>query len=37
MPAYVLTRLDNPPTEWLAINYVPDSAKVRDKVCCNLL
>ena len=32
MPAYILVRLDDPPTEWLAIYYVPDSAKVRDKV-----
>ena len=32
VPAYVLVRLDDPPTEWLAIYYVPDSAKVRDKV-----
>ncbi|KAH9857081.1 actin depolymerizing protein [Lenzites betulinus] len=32
VPAYVLVRLDDPPTEWLAINYVPDSAKVRDKM-----
>ena len=33
VPAYVLVRLDDPPTEWLAIYYVPDTAKVRDKVC----
>jgi len=32
VPAYLLVRLDDPPTEWLAIDYVPDSAKVRDKV-----
>ncbi|EPQ58361.1 actin depolymerizing protein [Gloeophyllum trabeum ATCC 11539] len=31
-PAYVLARLDDPPTDWLAIFYVPDSAKVRDKM-----
>ncbi|KZT28469.1 actin depolymerizing protein [Neolentinus lepideus HHB14362 ss-1] len=31
-PAYVLARVDDPPTEWLAIFYVPDSAKVRDKM-----
>ncbi|TFK55162.1 actin depolymerizing protein [Heliocybe sulcata] len=31
-PAYVLARLDDPATEWLAIFYVPDSAKVRDKM-----
>lgn len=33
VPAYILVRLDDPPTEWLAVHYVPDSAKVRDKVC----
>ncbi|KAI0372856.1 actin depolymerizing protein [Pilatotrama ljubarskyi] len=32
VPAYVLVRLDDPPTEWLAVYYVPDSAKVRDKM-----
>ncbi len=32
VPAYVLVRLDKPTTEWLAVYYVPDSAKVRDKV-----
>lgn len=32
VPAYILARLDEPPSEWLAIYYVPDSAKVRDKV-----
>lgn len=32
VPAYILARLDEPPTEWLAISYVPDSAKIRDKV-----
>lgn len=32
VPAYVLVRLDDPPSAWLAINYVPDTAKVRDKV-----
>ena len=32
VPAYVLVRLDDPPSEWLAVYYVPDSAKVRDKV-----
>ena len=30
-PAYVLAKLD-PPSDWIAISYVPDSAKVRDKV-----
>ncbi|EIW60075.1 actin depolymerizing protein [Trametes versicolor FP-101664 SS1] len=32
VPAYILVRLDDPPTEWLAIYYVPDNAKVRDKM-----
>ena len=32
VPAYVLVRLDDPPTDWLAVFYVPDVAKVRDKV-----
>lgn len=32
VPAYLLTKLDDPPTDWVAISYVPDSAKVRDKV-----
>ncbi|KAF8654072.1 hypothetical protein AX16_003605 [Volvariella volvacea WC 439] len=31
-PAYVLARLDPPSSEWLAIYYVPDTAKVRDKM-----
>jgi twinfilin-like protein len=32
IPAYVLARLDDPPSEWLAIFYVPDSARIRDKM-----
>ena len=32
VPAYVLAKLDDPPSQWLAITYVPDTAKVRDKV-----
>ncbi|ESK94229.1 protein tyrosine kinase [Moniliophthora roreri MCA 2997] len=32
VPAYILAKLDDPPSEWLAIYYVPDSAKVRDKM-----
>lgn len=32
VPAYVLARLDDPPSEWLVVYYVPDTAKVRDKV-----
>ena len=35
VPAYVLVRLDDPPSAWLVINYVPDTAKVRDKVPAN--
>ena len=31
-PAYVLARLDGDNVEWLTISYVPDTAKVRDKV-----
>ncbi|KAF7353635.1 Protein tyrosine kinase [Mycena venus] len=31
-PAYLLTKLDDPPAEWLVIYYVPDTAKVRDKM-----
>lgn len=33
VPAYVLVRLDDPPSDWLAVFYVPESAKIRDKVC----
>jgi hypothetical protein len=33
VPAYLLVRLDSPSgAEWLTISYVPDTAKVRDKV-----
>ncbi|KAI0054174.1 actin depolymerizing protein [Auriscalpium vulgare] len=32
IPAYMLVRLDDPPSSWLAVHYVPDSAKVRDKM-----
>ncbi|EMD38353.1 hypothetical protein CERSUDRAFT_48335 [Gelatoporia subvermispora B] len=31
-PAYVLVRQDDPPSDWLAVFYVPDNAKVRDKM-----
>ncbi|KAJ6608614.1 hypothetical protein B0H10DRAFT_2067383 [Mycena sp. CBHHK59/15] len=31
-PAFLLTKLDDPPAEWLVIYYVPDTAKVRDKM-----
>jgi len=30
--AYVLVKLDAPSPDWLLISYVPDNAKVRDKV-----
>lgn len=30
-PCYILARLDDPPSEWLAISYVPDFANVRNK------
>jgi len=32
VPAYVLVRLDDPPSAWLAVHYVPDTANVRDKM-----
>lgn len=32
VPAYVLARLDDPAGEWLVVFYVPETAKVRDKV-----
>ncbi|KAK2467012.1 hypothetical protein APHAL10511_001270 [Amanita phalloides] len=31
-PAYILARLDDPPSLWTAISYVPDNAKIRDKM-----
>jgi twinfilin-like protein len=31
-PAYILAKLDQPSADWLAIYFVPDNAKVRDKV-----
>src|ERR1700761_139602 len=31
-PAYILAKLDDPPSSWLAISYVPDNANVRDKM-----
>lgn len=36
VPCYVLARLDNPPSEWLIISYVPDAAQVRQKVIPSL-
>ena len=32
VPAYVLIRTDEVQSDWLAVYYVPDTAKVRDKV-----
>jgi hypothetical protein len=32
VPAFVLARTDQSSAEWVAIHYVPDAAKVRDKV-----
>ena len=32
IPAYVLARTDKPGSDWLAIFYVPETAKIRDKV-----
>jgi len=32
VPAYLLVRLDTVLSEWLVISYVPDTARVRDKV-----
>ncbi|KAF8163181.1 hypothetical protein B0H34DRAFT_311846 [Crassisporium funariophilum] len=31
-PAYILAKLDTPSSDWMTIFYVPDSAKVRDKM-----
>lgn len=36
IPAYLLVRLDGAASEWLAISYVPDTARVRDKVCLDV-
>lgn len=32
VPAYILVRLDEPPTQWLVIDYVPEGTKIRSKV-----
>ncbi|KXN85491.1 Twinfilin [Leucoagaricus sp. SymC.cos] len=32
IPAYILAKLDPPSTDWTAFSYVPDTAKVRDKM-----
>ena len=31
-PAYILAKLDAPSLDWVIVSYVPDTAKVRDKV-----
>ena len=31
IPAYILARTDKPGSDWLAIFYVPDTSKIRDK------
>ena len=36
-PCYILARLDDPTSEWLAIAYVPDTASIRNKVSVSLL
>lgn len=30
--AYILAKLDAPSPDWMIVSYVPDNAKVRDKV-----
>jgi hypothetical protein len=32
LPAYILAKLDAPSPDWMIVFYVPDNAKVRDKV-----
>ncbi|PBK64439.1 actin depolymerizing protein [Armillaria solidipes] len=32
VPAYILVRLDEPPTQWLVIDYVPEGTKIRSKM-----
>ncbi|KAK0458435.1 actin depolymerizing protein [Desarmillaria tabescens] len=32
IPAYILVRLDDPPTQWLVIDYVPEGTKIRYKM-----
>ncbi|KAF8969943.1 hypothetical protein BDZ97DRAFT_1957569 [Flammula alnicola] len=31
-PAYILVKLDSPSSDWMTVFYVPDSAKVREKM-----
>ena len=37
IPAYILARTDKPGSDWLAIFYVPETSKVRDKVMLDIL
>ena len=37
VPAYILARTDKPGSDWLAIFYVPDTSKIRDKVSSDTL
>lgn len=37
IPAYILARTDKPGSDWLAIFYVPDTSKIRDKVSFDIL
>lgn len=32
LPAYILAKVDAPSLDWMIFSYVPDNAKVRDKV-----
>ena len=32
LAAYVLAKLDAPSLDWMIVSYVPDKARVRDKV-----
>ncbi len=33
VPAFVLAKLDPPSTNWVAFDFVPDKAQVREKAC----
>jgi len=37
IPAYILARTDKPGSDWVAIFYVPDTSKIRDKVSLDTL
>ena len=32
LSAYILAKLDAPSLDWMIVSYVPDNAKIRDKV-----